>query len=296
MTAVVLMYHRVAAVRSDPYGLAVHPDRFRAHVDLLAGRGDVGWLEQVADPASPSGIAITFDDGYADNATVAAPVLAEAGLPATYFITTGTLGGRRFWWDRLADALLGGHRLPDGMDVVIDDRELWIALDDADARETALRFLHRRIRPLPPDRLAATVEDLLGRLQVPAPPDDELSMTAEQLRAMASSPLVQIGAHTRTHLQLRGQREQVQRGEVVGSVEDLRGLLGRDVTTFAYPFGSESAVGPLAPRLVEEAGCALAVSTRSAAVVRGDDRWTLPRLNVLDWPAEELARRIRDLT
>jgi peptidoglycan/xylan/chitin deacetylase (PgdA/CDA1 family) len=121
-------------------------------------------------------------------------------------------------------------------------------------------------------------------------------MTVDQLHAMAASPLVQIGAHTRTHLQLLGQREQVQRDEVIGSVEDLRGLLGSPVTTFAYPFGSESAVGELAPRLVEEAGCALAVSTRSAAVVRGDDRWTLPRLNVQDWPAEELARRIRALT
>ena len=52
-------------------------------------------------------MAITFDDGYADNLQVAAPLLAERGLPATFFIVSGTIGsGREFWWDELEGLLL----------------------------------------------------------------------------------------------------------------------------------------------------------------------------------------------
>lgn len=47
-------------------------------------------------------LAITFDDGYADNAEVAAPILMQQGLPATFFVVTGALGREPRWpWDRM---------------------------------------------------------------------------------------------------------------------------------------------------------------------------------------------------
>jgi peptidoglycan/xylan/chitin deacetylase (PgdA/CDA1 family) len=122
VSAVVLMYHRVADVRLDAYGLAVSTARFAEHVELLTRLGCVVPLAEVTRPGATR-LAVTFDDGYADNATAAAPLLQAAGLPATYFITTGRLGGRRFWWDRLAFAFLGEHSLPPGIDVPVAGRD-----------------------------------------------------------------------------------------------------------------------------------------------------------------------------
>ena len=235
--------------------------RFTEHVEHLARGGGVVPLAEIAQPADALKIAITFDDGYADNATRAAPELAAASLPVTYFVTTGRLGGQHFWWDRLSTGLLGAQPRPQGIDVTVGDRGLWLALNDLQAARTSLRFLHRRLRPLPPDELAATVDDLLHRLGATEPPADDCTMTVEQLRVMGQLPMVEIGAHTRTHVQLGGQSKELQRSEVIGSITDLSGVLGRPITSFAYPFGSPEAVGDVAPRLAREAGCVLACST-----------------------------------
>lgn len=296
MSAVILMYHRVANVANDVYGIAVTPERFAAQVDSLVAAGNVVPLSEVTAPGRAGRTAITFDDGYVDNALTAAPLLQAAGLPATYFITTGRLGGRRFWWDRLADALLGGHPLPDGADVEVDGRALWLSLADPAARTASLLFLHRRLRPLPPDELAAVVDKVLRGLGTPEPPPDEVSMTVAQLRALADLPHATVGGHTRTHLQLAGQSVALQRDEVAGSLEDLRTLLGRPVSTFAFPFGSRSAVGDVAPGLAREAGCVLACSTDRAAVSASSDPYRLPRLDVRDWTGAELAEQISRVT
>lgn len=295
MPDVILMYHRVAAPRRDAYGLAVQPARFTDHVEQLQRLGAVVPLEDLLVPSRAARVALTFDDGYRDNATVAAPVLAAAGLPATYFVTTARLGGQRFWWDRLAHALLGPHPLPTGADLALGDSAVWVSLHDDEARHVALRFVHRRLRPLPPSELEEAVDGILRALQVDVADDDGLSMTWQELRELADQPHAQIGAHTRTHLQLAGQRRGLQHEEVVGSVEDLRQRLGRPVTSFAYPFGSPRAVGELAPRLVREAGCRLACSTDSGPVRGGADPFRLPRLNVRDWTGAELVERVRQL-
>jgi peptidoglycan/xylan/chitin deacetylase (PgdA/CDA1 family) len=291
--SIVLLYHRVAEVRADPYELAVHPDRFAAHVEFLLRLGGTVPLEDAVGRGSARRIALTFDDGYADNATVAAPLLTEAGVPATWFITAGTLGRRRFWWDRLADAVLGPHPLPPSIDVQIAEQELWLDLRTSAARTAALHFLHRRLLPLPPTTLSAAVDHITSLLGAPEPVDDNLTMTADQLTALAASPLQQVGAHTRTHLHLQGQPAEVQREEILGSVEDLSELIRRPVLDFAYPFGSRDAVGSLAPQLVEEAGCRLACTTTPGQIRRRSDPYRLPRLTVLDWELDEFADRLQ---
>lgn len=295
MSGIILMYHRVAAPQEDAYGLAVHPEWFTEHVDHLSRLGCVVPLTEIVKPGRATKISITFDDGYADNATTAAPLLAQAGLPATFFITTGRLGARRFWWDRLASAFLGEHPLPLGIDVTIGGRILWLALNDAEARRTALQFLHRRLRPLPPNELQATVDELLARLNPPVPPDDELTMTVDQLRATADLSLADIGAHTRTHLQLAGQNESLQQDEVGGSVADLSDLLGRPVTSFAYPFGTRRAIGELAPRLARDAGCVVACTTDRGTVTDRAPAQRLPRINVRNYGAAEFAARLEQI-
>lgn len=87
----ILLYHAIGSpALGDSRGLfSLHPDRFEQQMDELSERhaGRVVGLDPDLRIASEPQIAITFDDGYADNLAVAAPILAARGLPFTVFVT-----------------------------------------------------------------------------------------------------------------------------------------------------------------------------------------------------------------
>ena len=112
----ILLYHHVGAQRLGTISdLTVSPERFERHVHWLARRGYTGirpsdWVhwrrEGKGLPDKP--ILLTFDDGYADLAEYAFPVLRRYGFGAGVFIVTGQLGGTNVWDEARGSAT---HRL-----------------------------------------------------------------------------------------------------------------------------------------------------------------------------------------
>jgi len=91
-TARILLYHRIAKIKDDPYQLAVSPDNFREHLKYLKDNFRIIPLAQLVDEIKArkivnGTIVIAFDDGYADNLHHATPTLKELNLPAAIFIT-----------------------------------------------------------------------------------------------------------------------------------------------------------------------------------------------------------------
>lgn len=303
---VILMYHRVADRPVDPWGLCVSPTRFAAQLQYLrANRVPLPLDDFVAalrrGTLPPLAVAVTFDDGYLDNAATAAPLLAEAGIPATFFLTTATLGsGRPFWWDELAALTLGhpgpaDHTVTVGTSAVAVHWEAvpnfaagWRAWDPPrTAREHAYHQLWTALHHAgPADRDAALdqIRSLLGPAPTPDPLD--LPMDLDEAAALAARPLVDIGAHSCTHPALAPLPDEAQEAEIAGSRRALEALLGRPVTGFAYPHGSRT---PTTRRLTTAAGFTWACSTEPASVhPAGADPFDLPRLGVGDWSADEL--------
>jgi peptidoglycan/xylan/chitin deacetylase (PgdA/CDA1 family) len=107
MTAVILTYH---AIEHGPAPLCLDPDAFRAHVDVLHDAGAVTLTvsqlaEGLRDGSLPAcAVALTFDDGCASAVRVAAPLLAEHGMTATYFCVAGYLGRTNAWPSQPASA------------------------------------------------------------------------------------------------------------------------------------------------------------------------------------------------
>jgi peptidoglycan/xylan/chitin deacetylase (PgdA/CDA1 family) len=99
MTPLVLMYHSVAPVGDDPYNITVSPARLDAQLAWLSRRGLRGAAvrELLDDGGAADRVGLTFDDGYADFAEHALPVLLARGATATVFPVAGRLGQDNEW-------------------------------------------------------------------------------------------------------------------------------------------------------------------------------------------------------
>lgn len=283
----ILLYHRVAEVGRDPHRLCVAPDRFSAQLKHLRRHVELVPLEAVLRWSRRPRVAITFDDGYADNATTAAPILEALEFPATFFVVAGDTRSRGFWWDRLERLMLDREPLVDALVLVVDDRPLSIDVRTQTARVRAHETVYRRLRRLPDERIELTIAEIGHQYKAcdsaaPALLDDA------QIRALSAHPLFAVGAHTLEHPYLPSLSSSSQLDETAGARRLLERITQRPVTAFSYPHGGYDAHALSA---VKRSGYRLACSSDPGRVPPWSPRLRLPRNVVLDWSEDEFVRR-----
>ncbi len=291
--AVILMYHRIASDVADPWNLCVSPRHFAEHLDALRSWGDVVPLHRLPDAVAARRrklIAITFDDGYADNYHAALPALEQRDMPATLFVSTGpVLGGREYWWDALEQLLLGPHDLPPQLMLHIDGAERRWPLTDHDQ---AYRAIWSLLGPMPPLRQQALLDEIADQIGRPlVTRESHRPMHEEELAQLAarSRDLLRIGGHTVDHPRLPT-LPRAQGGEqIMLNKRRLESICGRAVTEFAYPFGAHDQISV---ELVRQAGFGLACTTAPGAVRRRTDPHRLPRIEAPDGDGDRLLRTI----
>lgn len=295
---VVLIYHRVIELPSDPQMLAVRPDRFRQQLQALKAAFEIRRFEQSwADIQRPT-VVITFDDGYADNLEYALPILEDLGIPATFFIATGYVGGsRELWWDELERSLLhsSGGKVLNRVGAV----ELNRMYDCAQAREreTLYQFLHPRLKTLSVKEREASMAELASlMIGIPEPRSSYRVLTAPELAQLAASPMATVGAHTVCHQPLSSLSVEEQREEIELSRMQLQEWTGRPVPVFSYPFGAKTDYTPETVALCRQAGFSRVAANYPAVVRRWTDPYQIPRFLVRDWSADDLLFRLRRFT
>jgi peptidoglycan/xylan/chitin deacetylase (PgdA/CDA1 family) len=296
MPMVVLIYHRVCELPHDPQKLAVRPDRFAAHMRALREAFDVLRFEQEWPALRRPAVAITFDDGYADNIENALPILESVGVPATFFIATGYVGsGREFWWDELERVLLHGGAGPRRVQR-LGAVELERAYDGSSAEERKALYedLHPRLKRLSvadrDDALASLREAF--RESAPARRSHRV-MDVDEIVRMGASEVVTLGAHTVSHQPLASLPVGVQREEIGRSRSMLQEWTGRPIDVFSYPFGNHDDYTPQSVALCRDFGFTRVAANFPAVVRERTDPMQVPRFLVRDWPADELLRRLR---
>ena len=292
---IVLVYHRVATLSSDPEMLAVTPENFRGQMQYLKENVSLVRLEEDWTKASKPAVAITFDDGYADNALAALPVLEEVGVPATFFISTGTIGTtQEFWWHELERLILGRERLPSGF--VLKNGSFartWPTVTGPERREFYNEMV-QLMNSADPGRRNIWMDQLRNWAQGEEKIDGtHRLMTVDELRLLAASRWVTIGAHTVTHSRLSSLTTEAQREEITASKKQLEAWLGRAVTVFSYPFGKRSDFTDETAALCREAGFAKAAANFPGQAHRWTDPYRIPRHLVRNWPVETFAVKLR---
>lgn len=218
--AAVVLYHRVT---EDAAGnpLACTPEAFERHCEFYGRHFRVVGLGELVDRLRRGGdlsrcLAITFDDGYRDNYTVARPILERHGLPACFFLATG---------------YVESDRVP-RWDWIRGERPEWMTWDE--------------------------VSDLVDRG-------------------------LEVGGHTRHHVDLGDVEGEEARREIEASREDVARRTGLEPRFFSYPFGGPDQISGASRRLVEEAGFACCLSAFGGTVSPGTDLFRIPRMPVSDW-------------
>ena len=275
----ILYYHRVNE-ECDPFFPAFTTQLFEQQIRFVARHYKVITLSELLDRlehGAPRGsmVAITFDDGYQDNYHYAFPILRKYGLPATIFLTTGSIDNRQpLWFERLAGALKRTHR--EFVDVEIDlPRRFWLRTQQE--RLQANGKIFSLLRRLPDETRRISYQDLLQRLEAPDDPDRNNKMlTWDQIREMRQNG-IEFGGHTVTHPFLSKMSPEGAAWELSESKRRIESELQVPVEHFAYPNGREEDIAPWNKEVLRAAGYRAAVTTIWGVNCRSTDPLELRR-------------------
>lgn len=257
----ILGWHNLTPTPAAPLTGGDGPRSFARQVRTLLARLNPVSLPEALGTLRAGGrlprgaVALTFDDGYRDNAEVAAPVLRSLGVPATFFLVPGFLDRRVDpWWEAIARALsvpaagrddIAGGRVP----------------EDPALRRRAATGAIRELKGLPAavrdERVALARAD--AGLEAGQCSRDLMMDWADAAALVADG--FSIGAHTDTHPILAREDPADQRRELGESRRLLEERLGVPVRLGAYPNGGAADVSAATLAAAREAGLHHAVTT-----------------------------------
>jgi peptidoglycan/xylan/chitin deacetylase (PgdA/CDA1 family) len=285
----ILRYHAVCGPEGYAYahpGICTTPENFEKHIAYLTSAYNVLRLEDAVralagrEPLPPNAVAITFDDGYADNLQ-AARILAKYGASGTFYLTAGCLagGGDPFWPAELR-YLVGS--LPSRR-IALEAGPARVTLDiqATTDRTSVVRQLTKVFKSYPiPVR-----EELREQLRAHAEKDLDIPrvmLTWDEVREMHTLGMT-LGSHTMTHPNLPNAGLEAARREVELSKATIEREIGAPVTMFSYPNGgADRYMTPEVAQVVRDTGFAAATTSRNAFADAKSDLFALERVQVTE--------------
>jgi peptidoglycan/xylan/chitin deacetylase (PgdA/CDA1 family) len=284
----ILTLHHVRPERRGAFQpnriLEITPDFLDELLDRLARSGTefVSLAEArariVAGRSDRRFVCLTFDDGYRDNAAYAQPILTRYGAPWTLFVATRFADQTgEMWWLALERVIASAEQISFDLGQGI---ELHDCRSNA-AKARCYEALYWRLRALAEPELLAAMRGLAVRYGVEMRSfARELCMGWDELKRLATDPLVTIGAHTVSHPRLATLPEADAMAEMRRSREIIAEKLGKAPTAFAYPVGDPSSAGEREFRLARTTGFDTAVTTRPGVIEPAADLLSLPRISL----------------
>lgn len=248
---------------TDPATLRDHLAYLRRHnyrlLSLTAALrlledGDAGWRT----PA----VAFTVDDGYADFATIAAPIFAEFDCPVTLFVTTGFLDGQLWlWWDRVAHVFQQTRQT--SVLLRVGPEILSYRWSTPSERVGAQQDVIERLQMVGVSEREAVITSLSHQLDVelPArPPSSFAPISWDDVRRTARLGAT-FGPHTVTHPILALTNDATCNWEIQESYRRVRQETDACVPVLCYPNGQPHACKPKVFQAAERAGIKAALTT-----------------------------------
>ena len=281
--AVILAYHRVIDDKNPQRAssIAISRNNFSNHLAELKKQFvfvQLNELLAMSVSQRKSGgpyCALTFDDGWHDNYTVALPILKKFSAPATIFICTSYVDtDRRYWWEALEECLEAYSKLSSKEQ--LDTRNALFSTIKDMPEDTIItkKTLIPWCKKHKTETIKMFVDTFANKLNIQTQMIN--SLNSAEIREMQKNGC-NFGSHTANHVILPVETEEVVRQELAESLEYLRSITGKREILFAYPNGEYS---PRDVALIEETGFLASVTVRPGIVpAQIENHHELPRID-----------------
>ncbi|MBN2512080.1 MAG: polysaccharide deacetylase family protein [Sedimentisphaerales bacterium] len=271
----------MVADEPNPFYPEIEISQFKQHVIHLAENYHVLPLEEVANRIKQGKslhrcVAITFDDGFLNNYTLAYPLLKQLHLPATIFLITDCIEtGQPPWFIKFRYAFQTTRK--EMIEVTCAGETLTLPLTTEENRLESSNIMMQDLRTRENDARKEMLESLFHLLEV----DDFTALDGmmlhwEQIREMSRHG-ISFGAHTASHPVMSRISLPEAEHEVRVSMEVIQSHLGQKVATFAYPFGRINHYRPEIAAILQKCGITCAVTTEHAASNHASSLYELGR-------------------
>lgn len=285
----IVMYHGLTGDNSLRDWTQVHIDDFERQMDYLARKYNPLPLSDLAAglDSNPDWVypaAVTFDDGYRSNLTLALPIIKKYNIPATVFAASGFIRGydkrMGLLWPDFITAMLRSIN-----DDQIDLTDIGLSRFDL-TDDIGFDYARKKITEHLKSSPAAEKENSLDWLEnrfgskivfENIPEYHPLSLI--ELKKLASDPLISIGGHSINHPILSRLKTADLTHEIAGCRKELEEMSGAAVTAFAYPNGRFEDIG-LDTLAITSRHYDCAVTTESGLNRRGQNKFLLRRYGI----------------
>ena len=275
----ILMYHHVTD-RDEVFLPHVTARVFGGQMEYLKREYRVRGLDELVEMVKRGekiparSVAITFDDGYEDVYRNALPVLKRYDLPATVFVSTGSIDSDRLpWTDELG--FIFKETAATGLEIEIGGKKVRFSFRDEAARLGVLREVKNQLKVIYEPERAHLFERIKGELAVPESNPVRI-LTAPQIREMAEAG-ISFGAHTVHHPILTRISPRRAQEEIREPKESLEAIIAHEVKGFCYPNGGEDDFNDVIKSMVQHTGYQYACTTLEGANGPAADRYALKR-------------------
>jgi peptidoglycan/xylan/chitin deacetylase (PgdA/CDA1 family) len=252
----------------------------------------VEWLS-LDKKLPPYTAAITFDDGFRNNLTVALPVLKKYRLPATVFLATSFIGSDEMGlWTEWVDRLIHRARIT-SVRITANGMAKSYLLHTKAEREVASDQIRGYLKTLSPKERKCVVAQLVQQIDAQSqgvqtgsedsPVDAEeryAFLNWGEVKTMARA-CITFGSHTHTHPILTPLSEQEVNFEVAESRRLIEEHLGTECRLFSYPNGTQVDFGSREEKLLKKVGYQAAVTQIDGFNDANTDLMALRRINIV---------------
>lgn len=224
--------------------------------------------------------AVTFDDGFRNNYALAAPVLADRKVPATFYVTTGFIESNGASWIDLIEFAVERTAAVRLDIAAIGIRGRWVTPAEKRALLDDVRRAVKTDRTIDPYAVVAEIWQQTGVSELEVDPELDQKMTWDEVRALAADPLFTVGGHSHTHRIMEFLPQPELEDEVATSMRLLAANVPGRIDHYSYPEGLAHCYSDRVIELLRRHGIRCAPSAEHGVNAPAADLFRLKRVMV----------------